>query len=489
MSLLKKLASETAIYGLSSIIGRLLNFLLQFLYTYTMVTSEFGVVSQFYAFTGFLIVVYSYRMETAFFRYGTPVADREQTYATGVFSLLLSTLLLTIAAFIFAKPLAAFLLQPNHPEYVCYFALILAFDCLNELPFARLRLENKAKKFVSLRLLNIFVTIALNVFWLLLCPWAAKNGQTWVNLFWSPVATVKYIFLANVIASAVTLLCLLPEMRIAFKSTFDKVIFKKMLRYAAPLVIVGFAGIINEMLDRAMMPYLLKGTAAENRAQLGIYGANYKLAMLISLFTQAYRYAAEPFFFKNADQKDALKTHANATKWFTIAAVGGMLAVLLFMDIVKYMIGKDYREGLHIVPILLFANVMLGIYYNFSVWYRLKDKTALGAWLSLAGATLTILLNLWWVPIYGYVGAAWATLICYIFMAIVCWWAGKKYYPVEYPLLRMTLYLFVALALYGVSFLIGKMMLGMPVLSFLSNAGLMAIYGILVYILEKNDLK
>jgi O-antigen/teichoic acid export membrane protein len=489
MSLLKKLAGETAIYGLSSIVGRLLNFLLQFVYTNMMLTAEFGVVSQFYAFTGFLAVIYSYRMETAFFRYGTPVVDRQQTYSTGVFSLLISTFLLTIAAFLLSQPIANLLLVPEHPEYVCYFALILAFDCLNELPYARLRLENKAKKFVSIRLFNIFATILLNLFWLMLCPWAAKNNQTWVHYFWSPNQPVKYIFLANVLASAGVLLLLFSELKDAFKAAFDKIVWKKMLRYAAPLIIVGFAGIINEMLDRAMMPYLLKGTVAENQAQLGIYGANYKLAMLISLFTQAYRYAAEPFFFKNANNEDALLTHAKATKWFTIVATSGMLAVLLYKDIIKYMLGANFREGLHIVPILLLANVLLGIYYNFSVWYRLKDKTDLGAWLSLGGAALTILLNIWWVPIYGYVGAAWATLVCYIFMTWVCWLVGKKYYPVDYPIARMCMYIGVALLLFGVSIFIEKILIGQPILFFMSNSLLMGIYIGLVYFLEKKTLK
>jgi O-antigen/teichoic acid export membrane protein len=489
MSLLKKLAGETAIYGLSSIVGRLLNFLLQFVYTNMMLTAEFGVVSQFYSFTGFLAVVYSYRIETAFFRYGTPVEDRQQTYSTGVFSLLISTFLLTVLAFLLSQPIANLLLVPEHPEYVRYFALILAFDCLSELPYARLRLESKAKKFVIIRLFNIFSLILLNLFWLVLCPWAAKNSQTWVHFFWSPNQNVKYIFLANVMASAGVLVLLSPVLKDALKAAFDKIVWKKMLRYAGPLIIVGFAGIINEMLDRAIMPYLLKGTVTENQSQLGIYGANYKLAMLISLFTQAYRYAAEPFFFKNADKSDALVTHAKATKWFTIVATSGMLAVLLYIDIIKYMLGANFREGLHIVPILLLANVLLGVYYNFSVWYRLKDKTDLGAWLSLAGAGLTILLNVWWVPIYGYVGAAWATLVCYVFMAWVCWLIGRKYYPVEYPIARMCLYIGVALALFGVSVLIGKMLVGQAVLSFLSNSLLMGVYIGLVYFLEKNEIK
>ncbi len=262
---------------------------------------------------------------------------------------------------------------------------------------------------------------------------------------WSPQWGVACIFLANLVASALTLLLLLPQLR-AIRWPLDGALWLKMMRYAGPLIIVTFAGIINEMLDRAILTRLLPGTLAENRAQLGIYAANYKLAMLITLFTQAYRYAAEPFFFRHAADKNALDIQASATKWFTIAATVGMLGILLFLDIIKDFVGKDYQGGLHVVPILLVANLLLGLYYNFSVWYRLKDRTMLGAWIAMAGAMITILLNLWWVPILGYVGAAWATWPCYAFMSAATWYTGQKHHPVPYELGRMAA-LYVALVL------------------------------------------
>lgn len=490
MSLLKKLAGETALYGLSSIVGRLLNYLLVPLYTRTLAPGEYGVVSELYAYVGFLMVIFSYRMESAFFRFGTHEADRERAYTTGLLSLLASTTVFVAAILLFSKPIAAALEYKGHAEYIRWFGLVLAFDCLAELPFARLRLEQRPVRFVSAKLFNIGLTIGLNVFWLVFCPWAAHNGHEWVRAVWSPNLGVAYIFLANVLASGATLLLLLPELLAAFRARFDRDLWQKMLRYAGPLVIVSFAGIVNEMLDRAILTRLLPGTLEENRAQLGIYAANYKLAMLISLFTQAYRYAAEPFFFRHAAEKNALQIQANATKWFTVAAAAGMLGILLFLDLLKGFIGEDFREGLHVVPILLLANVLLGVYYNFSVWYRLKDRTALGAWISAAGAIVTLVLNLWWVPRMGYVGAAWATLVCYFFMAWATWQTGRREYPAPYPLGRMTAYLVAAVAIAGLHFGLKTWLpdLSRPML-LCGGAVLFGAFLGLVWVWEKEELR
>jgi O-antigen/teichoic acid export membrane protein len=447
MSLIKKLAGETALYGMSSIIGRFLNVMLMPLYTRTLPPGEYGVVTDLYALSAFLMIIYSYRMESAFFRFGTPKEDRDATFSTGLVSLLLSTALITALVFVFAQPLASAAKYGAHPEYIRWFALMLAFDCLSELPFARLRLEQRPIRFVTIKLVNISTNVSLNLFWLVFCPWAARHGMDWVHWFWVPGLGVSYIFLSNVLASLVTLLLLLPEFRV-IKLPFDKALWAKMMSYSWPLIIVGFAGIINEMLSRTMMKYLLTGTYEENMAQLGIFGANYKLAMLITLFTQAYRYAAEPFFFRHAADKDAMRTQSEVTKWFTIAAAIGMLGILLFLDIVKYFLGKDFHSGVGVVPILLMANLLLGVYYNFSVWFRLRDRTGLGAWISLAGAIITIILNILWIPTFGYVGAAWVTLICYLFMSWATWQTGRKHYPVPYQLGRMLWYTASAIGLW-----------------------------------------
>ena len=451
MSLLKKLAGETALYGLSSIIGRFINYLILVpLYTRVFAPGEYGVVSQLYAYSGFLMVLFSYRLESAFFRFGNEQTDRQNVYSTAMLSLIGSTTLLVVSILLFSGTIADWLDYTAHPEYIRYFALIIGLDCLCELPFAKLRLEQRPRHFVAARLLNIGVNILFTLFWLVVCPWAATQGFSWINAVWSPHVGVGYVFLANLIASAVTVLFLLPQIR-HIQLHFDWVLWKKMIRYAAPLMIAGFAGIANEMLDRAVMPYLLTGTDKENMATLGIYSATYKLAMMITLFTQAYRYAAEPFFFRTAQNADSLKLQADSTKWFTIIGTVGMLGILLFLDIIKWFLGKRFQSGLDAVPVLLLANLFLGLFYNFSVWYRLTDRTMTGAWISIFGALLTLLLNIWWVPLMGYMGAAWATLACYIFMSAATWWTGRVLHPVPYPLARMGAFVGLALGMYMVS--------------------------------------
>ncbi len=447
----KKLAGETALYGLSSIVGRLLNVLLVPFYTRILTsTAEYGVVIDLYALSAFVMVVLSYRMESAFFRFGTPPEDRERAYSTAMWSLLATTALVVAVLLIFAAPIAGALRYPEHPEYVRWFALILGLDCLAELPFARLRMEQRPLRFAAIRLTNIGTNIGMNLFWLVFCPWASQHGHEWVRTVWSPDNPVGYIFLSNLIASALTLLLLSNQLR-RVRALFDAQLWRRMVAYAAPLIVVSFAGIVDEMFSRAMLKYLLPGSVEENLAQVGIFGANYKLAALISLFTQAYRYAAEPFFFRNAQTDNALQNQARVTQWFTAAAVAGMLGILLFLDVVKYFIAPQYWSGLHVVPVLLMANVFLGIYYNFSAWYRLKDRTDLGAWISVAGAALTVGLNLWLIPRFGYTGAAWVTLLCYAFMCVATWYTGRHHYPVPYPLGRMAAYIAGAWALYALS--------------------------------------
>jgi len=466
---IRKLAGETALYGLSSILGRLLNVLLVPFYTRVLhSTAEYGAVIDLYATSAFVIVILSYRMESAFFRFGTPLPDRDRVYSTGMWSLLATTCVVVAGLLAFAQPIADALRYPEHPEYVRWFALILGMDCLTELPFARLRMEQRPLRFAAIRLTNIGVNIGMNLFWLVFCPWASRHGHEWVHGVWSPEHSVGYIFLSNAVASAVTLALLWPQLQ-RVRAVFDAALWWRMLTYAGPLIVVSLSGIVDEMFSRAMLKYLLPGSTEENLAQVGIFGANYKLAALISLFTQAYRYAAEPFFFRNAQTDNALQNQARVTQWFTAAAVAGMLGILLFLEVVKYFIAPRYWSGLHVVPVLLMANVLVGIYYNFSAWYRLKDRTALGAWISVGGAVLTVGLNLWLIPHLGYTGAAWVTLICYAYLCVATWYTGRVHYPVPYPLGRMAAYIVGAWALYGLSIgakaalhlsLAGQLMLG-----------------------------
>jgi O-antigen/teichoic acid export membrane protein len=488
MSLLKKLASETAIYGLSSIVGRLLNYLLVPMYTRVFLQSEYGVVTELYAWVGVLMVVFTYRMETGFFRFGTETTGRENAFSTIMWTLLISTPLLFGLLTFNAQHLANWLEYPMHPEYVIWFALILGLDTLSVVPFARLRLENKPWQFATIKFANIGLNIGLNLFFLLLCPFMIKNGYTAFEKVYNPQVGVGYVFIANLVASALTLAMLFP-MFLKIKWTYDRALMRTIAIYAAPLILVGFASMVNELFDRTMLKWYLPGTTEENLGQLGIYSAVYKLAMLMSLFTQAFNYAAEPFFFSNANKKDSQTIYAQVTKLFTMISCVAVLGILLYLDVVKHFIGGNFRDGLHVVPILLMANLFLGLYYNFSIWYKLKDKTLIGAYIAIGGALITIILNLLWIPTLGYTGSAWATLICYAFMAAAAYVIGQKYYPVPYEIPRILGFIALALVAYGISLPIRNYFGDGTLMVYLFNTVLMIGFLVASYWLEKDWIR
>ncbi len=449
MSSLRQLVSQTAIYGLSSIVGRFLNYLLVPLYTYTFSAGEYGVVSEFYAYAGFFAVLLILGLETGYFRFRQkPEFSGDEVYRSALGFLLIANLAFVAAIWCWQQPLADWLQYPQHPEYLLWFGWILALDALSALPFARLRAENRAWRFAGIKMSEIFIAIALNLGFLLLWP---KLQQLWpdnpVSVYYDSKLGVGYIFLANLIASVCKLALLLPQFR-RVRFQLDPRVLAPMLRYSLPMVVIGFAGMINEMLDRAILKQLLPYDLATNLKMLGIYGACYKLSILMSLFVQAFRYAGEPFFFAYAGRADAKRAYALVMQYFVIAGVFIFLLVMLFIDLFKYFIGEEYRAGLAVVPILLMANLLLGIYVNLAVWYKLSDRTGLGAWVSLAGAGLTIVLNVLWIPHWGYLGSAWATLACYLFMVILSWLLGRLYYPVSYPVLKIIGYFGLGLALY-----------------------------------------
>lgn len=429
--LIKKLAGLTAIYGLSSIIGRLLNYLLTPLLTRVFTQGEYGIITELYSYSGFLLVLFVYGMETAFFRYvKSSGKTAEQVYSTVMWSIVGTTALLVGLMVGLAPTIAGWINYPNNAEYVVWFAFIVGLDTLSAIPFALLRYQERAWRFALIRLTNIGVNIGLVLFFLLLCPvWADK--YSFIGAWYVPQLGVGYVFIANLIAGAVTLLLLLPQL-LQIKLQFNAALWRQMLVYALPLVVVGFAGIVNEMLDRVMLKYLLPYDAATNQAMLGVYGACYKLSILMSLFTQAYRFAAEPLFFAQAERQHAPRLYAQSMKFFVIAGVVIFMGVMLFLDIFQHFIGKDFRVGLPVVPYLLMANLFLGIYYNLSIWYKLSSKTHIGAYISVAGAFITIALNLLLVPQFGYLGAAWATLACYMAMCTLSYFIGGRYYPIPY---------------------------------------------------------
>ncbi len=446
---LKRLAAQTAVYGLSSIIGRFLNYLLVPLYTYTFVPASYGVVAEFYAYMGFLAVLMTFGMETGYFRFRAKGDDDPSTVlATVLRFLTLANGGLLLLALVFQQPIADLLRHSDHPEYIWWVAAILAMDSVGNAAFARLRADNQALRFAGIKLIEIGANIGLNLFFIVLCRQAYEaDPGSFLGELWDPEIGVGYVFMSNLAASGLKLLLLTPQFRGALTG-FDGALFRRMLRYSLPMVVIGMAGIVNEMLDRAALKYLLPFDDATNMAQLGIYSACYKLSILMTLFIQAFRYAGEPFFFGYAKQQDAKQVYALVLTWFVIFCVLIFLLVTLYIDLFQYFVGSAYREGLQVVPVLLLANLLLGVYVNLSIWYKLTDRTLMGAWVALAGAGITIV-SLWLlVPRFGYQGAAWAHLICYAAMVVLSYGLGRRYYPVPYDLLRTLGYVALGLGLY-----------------------------------------
>lgn len=453
--MIKKLAGQTALYGLSSILGRLLTFvfLTPFLtYIFNEDRTQMGIQTDIYAWAAFLMVLFTYRMETAFFRFGVKKEGRATAYKTATRAMLVTTTIGVGLLVGLAQPIATALGYGDKSHYIQWFAFILGFDALVALPFALLRLQGRALKFALVKLLNLLLHLGGVLCFLYVLP---NYAPSWYDA----TMGIGYVFLANLIASATTFLVLLPDYYKAVgkgeqEAIFDRALLKRMLWYALPLVVAGFAGIVNEVLDRILLKAYLPGSSTVVLAQLGVYGACYKIAIFMNLFTQAFNYAAEPFFFKNVDKAYAKQLYANVALLFTLVGCLGFLGILLFMDVVQYFVASNYREGLVIVPMLLLANLCLGLYYNIAVWYKLSDKTRYGAMIALFGAGITVAANLFLIPWFvqqgqaGYLGSAWATLACYVGMVGLAYGLGQKHYPIPYPIIRMVSYIGLAVVFY-----------------------------------------
>lgn len=449
MNPIKKLAGQTAVYGISSIIGRFLNYLLVPFYTRFFTPSEYGVISEFYAYSGFLMVLLTFGMETAIFRF----AKNENTtlVKSTALSFLFYSSLFFVVLISLTSPFIASAMQYKEVYYFfIFFAFIIGIDAVSSVPFAVLRLEERSSRFAFVKLAEIFVNIGFNLLFIYAKYSFERGDDSLFASIYNPQVGVGYIFIANLIASFVKLI-LLSDIFAQVGMIFKRNLARQMLMYSLPLVIIGFAGIVNEMLDRSVMKFLLPGTPTENLASLGIYSACYKISIVMSLFIQAFRFAAEPFFFSIASKKNDKKVYADVMDWFVWFCSLIFLVVTIFKEEFGFFVGEDFREGLFIVPILLLANIMLGIYVNFSIWYKLTDKTYLGALVAILGALLTIFLLFILVPKFGYEGAAWATLICYSFMAIVSYFLGKKFFPIQYNLPTLFLYILICIAFWAMS--------------------------------------
>ncbi|MCB9282517.1 MAG: polysaccharide biosynthesis C-terminal domain-containing protein [Lewinellaceae bacterium] len=483
MSQVRKLASDTMIYGVSSILSRLLNYLILTPYlTRVFLEGAYGEISILFTYAGILMVIFTYRMETSFFRFGSRNDNMEKAFSTGSISLLASTLVFSILILVSLKPLAVWLNYPNNPEYILLVLGIIVLDSLTALPFARLRLEGRPIRFAALKTAQILLTVLFIFFFLEVLPVLARKGVRWADWLFDEKFRVGYVFLANLLASGSVLVFFIPKY-LRMRWTFDRNLWRQMIRYAMPLLIVGLAAVVNQLIALPLLENLLPGTLAENRAQTGIFSAASKLAILMNLFTQAFNYAAEPFFFHHAARSDSREIYAQTGQAFALVGSLVFLGIMLYLDLIQYFIGAHMRGGLGVVPILLLAYYFLGLYYNFSIWYKLADRTTMGAIISMIGVVITLALNFWLVPqpSIGYYGGAWAALACYGFMAVASFLTGKKYFPIPYPLGRMSIYIGLALGLYALSTLFGPLPLGWRLLA---NTGLFGVYVLAIYRLD-----
>lgn len=450
MGLMRSLLKDTAIYGLSSIIGRFLNWCLVPMYTIMFPVAQYGVVTYVYSVVALALIVLTYGLETGFFRFANhrDYPDEMRVYSTGLISLAVTGTAFIALVMCFLGPVSRAMECSGHEEFVAIMAVCVALDAFTALPFSYLRFRKKAARFAALRLVGIGLNIGLNIFFILLCPWLVKHHPGWVSGFYDPDFGIGYIFLSNLVASAVTLLLVVPELR-GFRWRFDPRLWRRMIAYSAPLLVLGVAGVMNQTVDKILYPYLVPDHAQAMQG-LGIYGANYKIAIVMVMFIQAFRFAYEPFIFAQTKSsgQNPTQAYARAMKVFIIFALAIFLGVMYYLDIIKYFIAPRYFAGLKVVPVIMAAELMFGIFFNLSVWYKVTDRTAWGMYFSLIGLAITVALNTLLVPRMGYMGCALAALGCYGAMMLMSYFVGQRKYPIAYPMKHVALYTLLAIAFY-----------------------------------------
>jgi O-antigen/teichoic acid export membrane protein len=493
LSGLKKLAGQTMWYGVSSIAARFINYLLTPYLTDASVlkVSNYGKMSLVYAAIPLLNVLFTYGFETAYFRFSQRKEYQNSIYSTASISLFLSTIVLSSLLWIFRGSLSAFAGIADDPQLMELTIFIIALDTLTAIPFAKLRLDGRPVMYAIIRVSNIFVYISATVFFLSFCPKIiASNPNSWIRLFYrTDTNPVTYIVVANLFASACTLLLLMGQIG-AIKLHFNLKLWKEMMVYSLPLIIVGLGGMINETFDRLMLNWWVPGSAIFKQEQVAIYSACYKLSLLISLFIQAFRMGAEPFFFKQAEGLNPQRTYARVMKFFVITVTLMFLVVSLYIPVISYFFlrNRTYWTGLGVVPILLLANIFLGIYYNLSIWYKLGNKTKAGAWITIIGAAITIIINRLFIPSYGYMACAWATFFCYGSMMVISYVWGQKEYRIPYAWKKLLAYIVIVVTLFfihkGLTTLLPNLVFSLFVASLL-----LLVYGWFILLVEKNEFK
>ena len=476
MSHLKNLAGQTVVYGFSTIVSRFLNYLLTPFYTYIFAPKVFADVTVLYAYVAFLNIVLTYGMETGLFFFSKKEKAAE-VFGTAFLSLLITTILFVLSTLLCLKSLSNLIGFEHNVRCVFWAVLILAFDTLTAIPFAKLRQQNKAFRFASLKVFNVLVTVVISLIIIWVIPHFFFN--TGKLLFMKYKVSVELIFIANFLGSFLTFLALIPDI-VNDRMKFSARLWKNMINYSYPILFAGLIGIINETFDRILLQHFLPRNV-DFMSQIGIYGACVRVAMLMAIFTQMFRFAAEPFFFNRQNREDQKIVLADSTKYFFLFGLIIFLGVISYLDIIQFFIGPKYREGLKIVAVYMLGSLGLGVYFNLSFWYKLNGKTYFGLIITAIGALITVVLNIIFIPHFGYVASAWARLICYITIIIISYRLGQKYYPINYPLLTMIKYLVISLVLY---FICVKLKFSLIPLDLMKNT---LIFALFVWYLDKKE--
>ena len=481
MGYLKQLAGQTFVYGLGIVIPRLLSYLLLTpFYTRIFSSTQYGIITELYAYVVFLLVILTYGMETGFFRFADKNHNIKDVYKTSLIALFSTSSLFICIILLAQNDISQILQYPENPEYIRWIAIIVTIDAFTSIPFAKLRLLNKAFKYSIIRITEVLVNILANWFFLYYCPRHFESMDL-ISRIYRPEIGVGYVFISNLLSSIIKLILLLPDI-LQNQGKMDLRILKKMLIYSYPLLIAGMAGTINEALDRVLLRHILKDNAL---SQLGIYGANFKLAVLMTLFVQMFRYAAEPFFFNRKDEKDAAIVYAEIMNYFVFIGMMIFMLVMIFIDYFILFIGVNFREGAGIVPIILMANLFMGIFYNLSIWYKITGQTKFGALFVIVGAIITIVINVIFIPHYSYYASAWGHFYSYFVMIILCYYFGRRYYNVPYKIKQIVLLIALPLVLL---FLKNYFIPENPLINIIIGISLMFIYFIVFIKVQKISL-
>ena len=480
---MKSLAKDTAIYGVSTIVGKFVNWLLVPYYTHVLAqAADYGIVTNLYAWTALLLVILTYGMETGLFRFiNKETESPERVYSTSMISVGTTSLIFGILIVIFSPQVAVWLKNPAHPEYIWMLGISVSLDAFACIPFAYLRYRKMPIRFASIKLLYVLLNVGFNLFFFTVCPFLMKHAPATVSWFYDASYGVGYVFVSNILSTIIQTLFLLPYI-LSVKFNFDKILLKKILRYSLPLLMLGVMGILDQTLDKILYPYMGRGEIG--RTELGIYGATSKIALIMLVFTQAFRYAYEPFVFAQKHGKESHQSYIQAMNYFVIVSWFIFLGMIFYIDIFKFLgvLGREYWSGLDIVPIILVSFIFQGIYFNLSIWYKLSDKTMFGVWFALAGTVIIILGNVLFVPRFGYYGCVWAAFACYFVIMTLSYFFGQKYMPIAYDLKKIGFYTLITLILFLLSFVIKT---PYQWLNYCFKTVLMLIF---VFIFIKNDL-